>query len=155
MRKKLLIAIEAETKKNQALIDAVFSDKRKRAEDKQRIQDALEQLQKQLDANPDTLLGFLRDHQPDWINNIAKVINPDLLLRDDLEPALQALEHSFYGLTLNLDNLPADHTADEEKIRALLADGQDQLNLLAVAEVKSDEQLEDLRKIADDLKNTI
>ena len=98
------------------------------------------------------MLGFLRDHQPDWINNIAKVINPALLLRDDLEPALQTLEHSFYGLTLNLDNLPADHSADEEKIRALLADGQDQLNLLGVAEVKSDEQLEDLSKIADDLK---
>jgi hypothetical protein len=150
---KTVIAIEAETRKNQALIDAVFSDKRKRAEDKQRIQDALEQLQKQLDANPDTLLGFLRDQQPDWINNIAKVINPALLLRDDLEPALQTLEHSFYGLTLNLDNLPADHSADEEKIRALLADGQDQLNLLGVAEVKSDEQLENLGKIADDQKN--
>jgi hypothetical protein len=150
---KTVIAIEAETRKNQALIDAVFSDKRKRAEDKQRIQDALEQLQKQLDANPDTLLGFLRDQQPDWINNIAKVINPALLLRDDLEPALQTLEHSFYGLTLNLENLPADHSADEEKIRALLADGQDQLNLLGVAEVKSDEQLENLGKIADDQKN--
>ncbi len=149
---KTVNTIEAETRKIQALIDAVFSDKRKRAEDKQRIQDAIEQLQKQLDANPDTLLGFLRDHQPDWINNIAKVINPNLLLRDDLEPALQTLEHTFYGLTLNLDNLPADHAADEEKIRVLLVDGQDQLNLLAVAEVKSDEQLENLEKIADDLK---
>ena len=149
---KTVNTIEAETRKNQALIDAVFSDKRKRAEDKQRIQDAIEQLQKQLDANPDTLLGFLRDHQPDWINNIAKVVNPDLLLRDDLEPALQTLEHTFYGLTLNLDNLPADHTADEERIRVLLVEEQDQLNLLAVAEVKSDEQLENLGKIADDLK---
>ncbi len=149
---KTVKAIEAETRKSQASIDAVFSDKRKRAEDKQQILDAIEQLQKQLDANPDTLLGFLRDHQPDWINNIAKVINPDLLLRDDLEPALQTLEHTFYGLTLNLDNLPADHSADEEKIRALLTDGQDQLNLLAVAEVKSDEQLAALSNIADDLK---
>ncbi|MDD5323225.1 MAG: ATP-binding protein [Methylococcales bacterium] len=149
---KTVNAIEAETKKYQALIDAVFSDKRKRAEDKQRIQDAIEQLQKQLDANPDTLLGFLRDHQPDWINNIAKVINPDLLLRDDLEPALQALEHTFYGLTLNLGSLTADPAADEEKIRALLVDGQNQLIQLIVAEAKSDEQLEDLSKIADDLK---
>lgn len=100
---KTVIAIETETKKNQALIDAVFSDKRKRTDDKQRIQDTVEQLQKQLDANPDTLLGFLRDHQPDWINNIAKVINPDLLLRDDLEPALQVLGHTFYGLIDTLE----------------------------------------------------
>jgi len=149
---KTVKTIEAETKKNQVLIDAVFSDKRKRAEDKQRTQDALEQLQKQLDANPDTLLGFLREHQPDWINNIAKVINPDLLLRDDLEPVLQNLEHTFYGLALNLNNLPADHTADEEKIRALLVDGHNQLNLLSVADAKSDEQLGDLSKFADSLK---
>ena len=149
---KTITAIEEEAKKNQVLIDTVFSDKRKRAEEKQRIQDAIEQLQKQLDANPDTLLGFLREHQPDWINNIAKVINPDLLLRDDLEPVLQTLEHSFYGLTLNLENLPADHAADEEKIRVLLVDGRDQLNLLGIADAKNDEQLEDLGKIADELK---
>jgi hypothetical protein len=128
-----------------------LNDKRKRAEDKQRIQDAIEQLQKQLDANPDTLLG-LRDHQPDWINNLAKVINPDLLLRDDLEPALKHWEHTCYGLALNLDRLPADCTVDEEKIRALLVDSQDRLNLLSVAEAKSDEQLEDLSKTADSLK---
>ena len=149
---KAVNTIEAETKKNQALIDAVFSDKRKRAEDKQRLQDALEHLQKQLDANPDTLLGFLREHQPDWINNIAKVINPDLLLRDDLEPALQSMQDTFYGLALNLDNLQADHAADEQKIRTLLADRQNQLNLLSVAEAKSDERLEDLSKTSDSLK---
>ena len=149
---KTVKTIEAETRKNQALIEGVLNDKRKRAEDKQRIQDVLEHTQKQLDANPDTLLGFLREHQPDWINNIAKVINPDLLLRDDLEPALQSLEHTFYGLALNLDSLPADYAADEQKIRALLSDGQNQLNVLAIAEAKSDEQLDDLGKIADSLK---
>ena len=152
---KAVNTIEAETKKNQALIDAVFSDKRKRAEDKQRLQDALEHLQKQLDANPDTLLGFLREHQPEWINNIAKVINPDLLLREDLEPALQSMQDTFYGLALNLDNLQADHAADEQKIRTLLADRQNQLNLLSVAEAKSDERLEDLSKTSDSLKKQV
>ncbi|MDP3878066.1 MAG: ATP-binding protein [Methylobacter sp.] len=149
---KTVKAIEVETKKNQALIDGVFSEKRQQAEQKQRIQKALEQLQKQLDANSDTLLGFLREHQPDWINNIAKVINPDLLLRDDLEPAAQTLNQTFYGLCLNLDNLQADHTADEEKIRALLADARNQLGQLNVAETKSDEQLQALKKQADGLE---
>ena len=145
-------AIEAETKKYQTAIDTVFSDKRKQTEDKQRILDTIEQLQKQLDAPPDTLLGFLRDHQPDWINNIAKVINPVLLLREDLEPTLMPLEHTFYGLALTLGHLPADHAADEEKIRALLVDCRDQLSLLILAEQKIDEQLDDLSKTADDLK---
>jgi hypothetical protein len=150
---KALKTIDVETRKNQGLIEAVFSDKRKQAEDKQRIQVAIDQLQKQLDANPDTLLGFLRDHQPDWINNIAKVINPDLLLRNDLEPVSQQVsEQNFYGLTLNLDNLHADHTADEEKIRILLSDARNQLNQLNVAEAKSDEQLAELKKIAGSLE---
>ena len=152
---KTVKAIEAETKKNQALIDGVFSEKRQQAEQKQRIQEALDQLQKQLDANPDTLLGFLREHQPGWINNIAKVINPDLLLRDDLEPAAQTLGQTFYGLSLNLDNLQADHAADEEKIRALLADARNQLGQLNVAEAKSDEQLQELKKLADALEKQV
>ncbi len=152
---KTIKAIEAETKKNQALIDGVFSEKRQQAEQKQHIQEALDQLQKQLDANPDTLLGFLREHQPGWINNIAKVINPDLLLRDDLDPASQALEQTFYGLSLNLDNLQADHAADEEKIRALLADARNQLGQLNVAEAKSDEQLQELKKLAEALEKQV
>ncbi|MGR9013580.1 MAG: ATP-binding protein, partial [Gammaproteobacteria bacterium] len=144
--------IEAETKNNHAQIEAVLSEKRKQEEEKQRIQEASEQLQKQLDANPDTLLGYLREHQPDWINNIAKVINPELLLRDDLEPAAQALEQSFYGLSLNLDNLQADHAADEQKIRVLLSDGRNQLAQLEMAQTRSAEQLDELKKNADALE---
>ncbi len=90
-----------------------------------------------------TLLGFLREHQPESINNIAKVINPDLLLREDLEPALQSMQDTFYGLALNLDNLQADAPADEQKLRTLLADRQNQLNLLTSPRRKSDERLED------------
>jgi hypothetical protein len=149
---KAVDAILAETKRNHALIDAVLIDKRNRDVDKQRIQETIEQLQKQLDAHPDTLLGFLREHQSDWINNIAKVINPDLLLRDDLEPVLKATEHSFYGLNLNLENLSADHAADEEKIRVLLIDAQHQLNQLKDVEAKNDEQVEGLKKISESLK---
>ena len=62
------------------------------------------------------MLGFLREHQPDWVKQTSpKVINPEVLLREDLEPALLERERSFYGLTLNLDFLQADHTADEAK----------------------------------------
>ena len=80
------------------------------------------------------------------------MINSALLLRDDLEPVLKSLEQSFYGLALNLSNLQADHASDEQKIRALLVEEQEQLNLLVLAEAKSDEQLEGLSKIAEELK---
>ena len=149
---KTLKVLETEAKKNQEQIDAVFSEKRNQDEQKQAIQGESEQLQKQLDAAPDTLLGYLREHRPDWVNTIAKVINPELLLRVDLEPTSQALEQSFYGLNLNLDNVPADATANEDIIRTLLSDARNQLNRLQEAGAKSDEQLEELKKSADSLE---
>lgn len=149
---KAVAAIKDAIRANQAQIDTVLGEKRKQENDRRRLQQAIDQLQKQLDANPDTLLGFLREHQPDWINNIAKVINPELLLRDDLEPVFQALGQSFYGLGLNLDNLQADHAADEEKIRALLNDARNQLAQLKNAEAKSEERLQELKSIGDNLE---
>ncbi|NOT85746.1 MAG: ATP-binding protein, partial [Methylococcaceae bacterium] len=145
-------AIESEIKKNQLAIDTVFNDKRLRETDKQRMQAAQAHLQKQLDADPNTLLGFLREHQPEWIGTIAKVINPDLLLREDLEPVLQTPARDFYGVALNLSVLPADHAADEAKIRSLLADGQQALGNLASSEQQSDAVLTDLSKAAESLK---
>ncbi len=82
--------IEANSKKNQADIERSLSDKARQVQEKQRILDELAHLQNQLDANPDTLLGFLREHQPQWTGTIAKVINPALLLKEDLEPVLQS-----------------------------------------------------------------
>ena len=143
--------IEASIKHNQSTIDALLNEKSQRAKAKQDVQDELAHLQKQLDANPDTLLGFLREHQPQWTGNIAKVINPELLLKEDLEPVLQTGLTSFYGVALNLDNLQPDHAADEEKIRALIADSQYQLNALAIADAHNDTQLESLRKTATQL----
>lgn len=149
---KSVHAIELDIRKNQAQIDDVLAEKRLLTEDRRRIQQANEQLQKQLDANSDTLLGFLRDFKPDWTDNIAKLIHPDLLLRDDLEPALKSSEQSFYGLSLNLNPLSADLASDEEKIRSLLVDGQNRLNQLGLDEVHCDEKLEDLKKASDNLK---
>ncbi|WP_051102359.1 ATP-binding protein [Methylovulum miyakonense] len=150
---KALREVEASIKQNQSVIDALLNEKSKQAKAKQDAQDGLALLQKQLDANPDTLLGFLREHQPQWTETIAKVINPELLLREDLEPMLRPIPHSFYGVDLNLDNLPADFTADENKIRTLITANQHQINALAISEAQNDAQLEDLRKTANQLNN--
>lgn len=149
---KVVKELEANSKKNQLDIDRVLADKAKQVQERQRLQDDLAHLQNQLDANPDSLLGFLREHQPQWTGHIAKVINPELLLREDLEPVLHSGTASFYGVSLNLDNLVADHAADENRIRALLQVGQNQLHDLAIADAKHDSQLETLRKSAEALK---
>jgi len=140
-------------KQNQSVIDVLLNKKSQRAKAKQDVQDKLAHLQKQLDANPDTLLGFLREHQPQWTQTIAKVINPELLLQEDLEPVLRPGLTHFYGVALNLDNLQADHAADEEKIRALIAASRNQLNTLATEEADEDAQLENLRKTAVQFNN--
>jgi hypothetical protein len=150
---KALREVDANIKQNQSVIDALLNEKSKQAKAKQDAQDGLALLQKQLDANPDTLLGFLREHQPQWTETIAKVINPELLLREDLEPMLRPIPHSFYGVDLNLDNLLADPTADEEKIRALIMVNEHQINALAITEAQNDAQLEVLRKTANQLNN--
>lgn len=142
----VLSDVETQIKQNQAAIEAGLNEKSQHAKAKQAVQEELLHLQKQLDAHPDTLLGFLREHQPQWTETIAKVINPGLLLKDDLEPVLQSGSLSFYGVALNLDNVPADPTADEEKIRALIAANQHRLKALAMADADNDACLENLRK---------
>ncbi|MCX7098108.1 MAG: ATP-binding protein [Methylococcales bacterium] len=149
---KALQTIEAEIRKNQSAVDEMLSQQRKLANDRQLEEDHRALLQRQLDANPDTLLGFLREQQPDWVHDIAKVINPDLLLRDDLEPLLQTPKQNFYGLSLNLAVLSADHCADEEKIRALLQASSDELRLLGANEAQIETQLADLKKTAEEQK---
>lgn len=149
---KAVQAIESEIKKNQLAIDTVFNDKRLWETDKQRLQTSQAYLQKQLDADPNTLLGFLREHKPEWVGTIAKVINPDLLLREDLEPLVHGQVQDFYGVGLNLEVLPADHAADETRIRSLLMEAQQALCDLAISEQQSDEVLQHLSKAADNLK---
>lgn len=78
----------------------------------------------------DTLLHFLRVNHPEWASNVAKVINPKLLLRADLTPQLAAVAGSFYGIELDLDVLDATEEADESKLQQLLADAKGELEIL-------------------------
>jgi ribosomal protein S15P/S13E len=90
------------------------------------------------------LIGFLRDNNPEWTTHIAKVIQPDLLLRSDLDPSLQEKNSSFYGLNLNLELLEADIAADEESLRAKIFSFDEQLQQLKLADEEYESQLTDL-----------
>lgn len=92
------------------------------------------------------MLGFLREQQPGWVNDIAKVIKPELLLRDDLEPVLIERQDTLYGVSLNLDPLPADLAANEQQICECLSAHQHQLREQALQEDQTDKQLEALKK---------
>ena len=142
-------AREFEKKKHatQTDIERILKDKQQRADQKQTIQQQHTLLKQQLHAAPDSLLGFLREQQPHWVEDIAKVIHPDLLLREDLDPSLTTEQASLYGLQLNLTLLTADYTADEVQIRQRMTACDNQLDALQNLDQKSDVELENLHKI--------
>lgn len=136
----------------QANIDTLFKAKQHRAEQRQQVQQKLALLTSQLHAAPDTLLHFLREQQPHWVENIAKIINPELLLREDLEPRLTVDNDSLYGLQINLSVLAADYTADEVRIRQLITDCEARLEQLRHLDWQDDVELEKLSKIRAELE---
>ncbi len=135
--------LHEQIRRQQTQIDETLIEKQKQAQEKQRIEEAVGRLQQQLAADQNTLLGFLREQHPDWVNHIAKVINPELLLREDLEPALLNNANGLYGVDLNLELLSADLAADEQQTRALLQDYEHQLKQCKLSGQQSDRQLAD------------
>lgn len=67
-------------------------------------------------AAPGTLLHFLRENRPEWVNNIARVVPEELLLREDLDPSITKGE-DLYGVSLDLSAIDAPRMADEAILR--------------------------------------
>lgn len=147
--------INKRIKANQEVVEAVLEQKRNVQAEKQTIDEAIIHLKRQLDTEADTLLRFLREHQPGWTQDIAKVVNPELLLRADLEPALMEKPTGLYGVSLNLELLAADLAADEQQIRALLAEHEHRLRELAGLDEQAGQQLMALKKTDTQLRKQL
>lgn len=63
-------------------------------------------------AAPGTLLHFLREQRPAWVNDIALVVPESLLLRDDLAPSLTD-GSDLYGVSIDLSVLDVPNVASE------------------------------------------
>ena len=103
-------------------------------------------LQAFYDPPADSLLAFLRQEYPQWQQDIAKVINQDLLLNAQLNPQLVANNESFYGLNLDLSNvLPlaiANNQQAQQDIEAINQQRTDAQTLLE----QHEQQLKQLAK---------
>lgn len=139
-------AITKRIKNHQDDVESVLQQKRHYQAEKNSVAEAMSHLKQQLDTEADTLLRFLREHKPGWAEDIAKVVNPELLLRDDLEPGLVEKSAGLYGVSLNLDLLPTNLAADEQQIRALLTAHEHRLRELADLEQQTEQQLTALKK---------
>lgn len=81
-----------------------------------------------INPEEDTLLHFLRLNKPNWTENIAKVINPELMLNQDLSPTfVEGLEDYLYGVSLNLSGIETELSEDENRRQELLIEAQNEV----------------------------
>ncbi|HLT05439.1 MAG TPA: ATP-binding protein [Pseudomonas sp.] len=104
-----------------------------------------------------TLLEFLRREQPGWEQHLGKLIEPGLLQRTDLKPALSDTPvDSFHGLRLDLAMLPTpEHAADEAALRARLQLAEDNLQAAQNQQQALETQLAEQTAALDDLNTRL
>lgn len=139
-------ALEEKLAAHRGNAEQLDRNRRQLGEQRRRVQDEEARLRRELEADAHTLLGFLREHHPAWTGHIAKVIKPELLLRDDLSPALAPNPESFYGVSLGLEALEADRAASETALREAIAHCRDELDRLGQEDQALDAALEAHRK---------
>lgn len=129
-QRTLIEAMHVEELEHNRLEQTWKNDQRALADQQQaaerRKSDAIRQRDEmvaQLNASETTLLGFLRKHHDSWENNIGRVLAPDVLMRDDLNPELAADPHSasLYGVALSLEHLPPPTLTSLDNIKIEIA----------------------------------
>ncbi len=92
-----------------------------------RAQDGVEDERRRMTPPEGSLLAALRSNQDDsWTHTLAKVVDPALLHRDDLEPSLVDLNaQTLFGWHLNLTALPSPEWADLEGAKKALEAAQE------------------------------
>lgn len=85
---------------------------------------ALRDNQTRLEASrkpePGSLLAHLRENREDWGDTIGRVINPELLYRNDLDPSEVPFEDGLFGLGLDLARVDPVDEADLSEIDAAI-----------------------------------
>lgn len=74
-----------------------------------------------LNAADDTLLSFLRGSMPDWESTVGLVIDPRLLMREDLSPSLSTPSGGLFGLQLDLERLDPVDVLNLEELESQIA----------------------------------
>lgn len=88
----------------------------------ERLESEFQALQSQLTPERDSWLALLREKDPRWGETLGKIINPEILERPDLNPALvEAASDTIMGWRLDVASLPVpDIAATEEQIQSRL-----------------------------------
>ncbi len=140
--KDKLTKLETTQREHRDNLRNLEQSRRQLGEQRQQIVDEETLLRRQLEADANTLLGFLRENHPTWTDHIAKLIKPDLLMSEALSPVIQETgANSFYGLGVALETLTADPAASETALREAIDRCRNALDKLKLEESKLDGQL--------------
>ncbi|WP_348944736.1 ATP-binding protein [Chitinibacter sp. FCG-7] len=110
-----------------------FERQERKVEEKKKelakFESALLEKQRFAMPEPGSLLHFLRSECPDWTQDIARVIDGELLTRTDLSPQFIERLDSLYGLNLDLSKLAPHALADESTAQFEITQQQRQVAL--------------------------
>lgn len=98
-----------------------------------------------------SLLAFLRENVPTWVDNVAKVVRDEVLLEENLTPQLVAdalTTANLYGVDIDLSKINSPLVARESRLSEEIQDLND---VIAEAKRKYDLQEQDFRKLGQKL----
>ena len=89
----------------------------------------LDEMRARFDPTPGTLLAALRAHPDDgWKRNLAKVIDPGLLARDDLDANfMEGADQAIYGWQVNTGVIATPEWTDDAMMREAVQAAQERL----------------------------
>ncbi len=115
---------EQQQRRQRDAADAALRAASRQVDERQRDLDAVQRL---LYPGQQSLLEFLRREQPGWEVRLGKVVDPALLQRTDLKPALtEPMQDAVFGLQLDLKAIDTpEHAASEQALRQRLQLAED------------------------------
>lgn len=93
----------------------------------------VKQLNLHINKYDETLYGILDEEADNWRETIGKVFREDVLLRTDLKPTFEHQSNSFFGLNIDLSEVPVsaktyeDFKFQKKRIEKLIANYQSEL----------------------------
>ncbi|MBC7509724.1 MAG: ATP-binding protein [Ferruginibacter sp.] len=112
-------------------------------------QELVNNITQKLASNETALYGWLYKNKPGWENSIGKIANEELLFNEGLSPKLNKDHNNFYGIELDVSDMPvqiktlAEYKAELQNAERSAEIKQKQFNRLQTEETA---QLEKLKK---------
>lgn len=112
-------------------------------------QGTIHHITEKLTHSDQALYGWLNKNKPGWEDSIGKTINESVLFSPSLQPKIGKLGNSFFGLEINLEDLPVKvktlsyYQAEGKRLEKLSAEQQKELQSLVKLQLQ---QLDKLKK---------